>query len=87
MSRQRRLDRDFRRSSTPQTGCYLCGRLEAKLIGLYFPDKKTNVLLGAPPGKLRMAVYFLCEGCVKRPGAIAEVENGLIAEHAVPERN
>jgi hypothetical protein len=54
--------------------CILCGE-ETRNAGCWFPDSRLASYLGAPPGKDRVFVYSLCDGC-----HATDVEERFLAE-------
>ena len=50
--------------------CLLCGR-PTKVSAIYFPGKDSPA--SAPPGKCRMILYSLCDGCARRPNVQADL--------------
>ncbi len=61
----------------PGDRCVLCGKPPV-LIGIFKPDKPES--FGAPPGKIRLIRYCLCENCQRKPDTSAKVEKVLMSE-------
>jgi hypothetical protein len=54
----------------------------ARDVGIFVPKPRISDRLGAPPGKLRVAVYSLCNPCGDRPGLQDRVDGVILGRSA-----
>jgi hypothetical protein len=70
-----------RRRRTGDDGCLLCGR-PGVFLGVWAPDAECQRKVLAPPGKLRLVTYLLCEPCKDLPGMPDRIEAKILSDFA-----
>ena len=67
--------------------CFLCSRDLSHdshaVLGHYEADEETQKRIGAPPGKTRLLIYMLCEGCYELPDLVDSVDKKILTELSV----
>ncbi len=60
------------------TGCLLCGG-PFSITALFTTTPEFGKRIGAPPGKQRVLVYGMCEGCRELPNSVELVESKILS--------
>jgi hypothetical protein len=67
--------------------CLLCARELSGdprgVLGHWEANEEAQKRIGAPPGKTRIILYMLCEGCYELPDVVEIVDKKLLASLSV----